>query len=244
MPVTIQTTFSYIFSWNKSLILWSNITELCSKLFYYDNKWTRIQSIPCLLPAQCKANVWNNYEHFADDIILRIIYAIEWHNSDVIMSAMASQITGDSIVCSGANQRKHQSSASLAFVRGIHRWPVDSLHKGPVTRIMFSFDEVIMKYGWLDWYHVRCIYFTPASCVRCHMACALIASEAGARGSHSFWRPDTSAWCISKAVLLASSHHMCKSQISNFQNETNVHPRWKYDGYDLIMFCSQNWFLI
>ena len=49
-----------------------------------------------------------------------------------------------STVCSGADQRKHQSSASLAFVRGIHRWPVNSPHKGPVTRKMFPFDDVIM----------------------------------------------------------------------------------------------------
>ena len=66
------------------------------------------------------------------------------HYSDAIMRAMASQITGVSIVCSnlssGAGQRKHQSSASLAFVRGICRWPV----KGPVTRKMFPFDDVIM----------------------------------------------------------------------------------------------------
>ena len=47
-------------------------------------------------------------------------------------------------VCSDADQRKHQSSASLAFVRGIHRWPVDSPHKGPVTRKMFPYDDVIM----------------------------------------------------------------------------------------------------
>ena len=44
----------------------------------------------------------------------------------------------------GADQRKHQSSASLALVRGIHRWPVNSPHKGPVTRKMFPFDDVIM----------------------------------------------------------------------------------------------------
>ena len=53
------------------------------------------------------------------------------------MSAMASQITGVSIVCSTvgscADQRKHQSFASLAFVQGIHRWPVNSPHKRPVT---------------------------------------------------------------------------------------------------------------
>ena len=60
---------------------------------------------------------------------------------DVIMSTMASQITCLAIVYSsiysGADQRKHQSSASLAFVRGIHRWPVNSPHKGPVTRKCF-----------------------------------------------------------------------------------------------------------
>ena len=46
---------------------------------------------------------------------------------------------------SGADQRKYQSSTSLAFVRGIHRWPVNSPHKGPVTRKMFPFDDVIMN---------------------------------------------------------------------------------------------------
>ena len=70
------------------------------------------------------------------------------HYSDVIMDAMASQITSLTIVYStvylGTDQRKHQSSASLAFVRGIHRWPVNSPHKGPVTRKMFPFDDVIM----------------------------------------------------------------------------------------------------
>ena len=45
----------------------------------------------------------------------------------------------------GADQRKHQSSTSLAFARGIHRWPVNSPHKRPVTRKMFPFDDVIME---------------------------------------------------------------------------------------------------
>ena len=73
-----------------------------------------------------------------------------WHYSDVIMSSMLSQITGvsvvDSAACSDADQRKHQSSASLAFVRGIHRSPVNSPHKGPVTRKMFPFDDVIVGF--------------------------------------------------------------------------------------------------
>ena len=71
-----------------------------------------------------------------------------YHYSDVIISAMASQITSSRIVYStvysGTDQRKHQSSASLAFVRWIHRWPENSPHKGPLTRKMFPFDDVIM----------------------------------------------------------------------------------------------------
>ena len=74
----------------------------------------------------------------------------ECHYTDVMMGEMASQITSLKIVYSsiywGADQRKHQSSASLAFVRGIHRGPVNSLHKGPVARKMFPLDDVIMHW--------------------------------------------------------------------------------------------------
>ena len=75
-------------------------------------------------------------------------YRIICHYSDVIMGAIASQITSFTIVYStvyaGGDQRKHQSSAFLVFVQGIHRWPVNSPHKWPVTRKMFPFDDVIM----------------------------------------------------------------------------------------------------
>ena len=78
------------------------------------------------------------------------------HHSDVTMSAMASQNTGVSIVystvCSGVDQRKHQSSASLAFERGIHRWLVNSPHKGPQRRkcfhLMTSSICGLEQYGW------------------------------------------------------------------------------------------------
>ena len=70
------------------------------------------------------------------------------HHNDVIMGVMASQITSLTIVYSTfytcADQRKYQSSASLAFVWGIHRVPVNSPHKWPVTRKMFPFDDVII----------------------------------------------------------------------------------------------------
>ena len=82
-----------------------------------------------------------------DEIMCKIT-APNNHYNDVIMNVMASQITSltivYSIVYSGADQRRHQSFASLAFLRGIHRWPVNSPHKRPVTRKMFPFDDVIM----------------------------------------------------------------------------------------------------
>ena len=64
------------------------------------------------------------------------------------MSTMVSQITSLMIVYSTVysyvDQRKDQSSASLAFVRGLQRGPVNSPHKWPVTQKMFPFDDVIM----------------------------------------------------------------------------------------------------
>ena len=64
------------------------------------------------------------------------------HYDNVIMSAMASQTTGLTMFCSNvysdAHQMKHQSSSLLAFMPGLHRWPVISSHKGPVTQIKVS----------------------------------------------------------------------------------------------------------
>ena len=82
---------------------------------------------------------------------------IHWrmHYNDAIMNTMACQITSLTIVYStvysGADQRKHQSSASLAFVRVIHRGPVNSSHKWPVTRKMFPFDDVIIVFMTVAW---------------------------------------------------------------------------------------------
>ena len=71
------------------------------------------------------------------------------HYSDVMMSTMASQITSLTIVYSTvysrADQWKYQSSASLAFVRGNSPVTGEFPHKGPVTRKMFSFDDVMMS---------------------------------------------------------------------------------------------------
>ena len=84
------------------------------------------------------------------------------HCNDVIMSAMASQITSLTIVYlaiySDTDQRKHQSSASLAFVRWIHRWPMNSPHKGPVTRKMFPFDDaIVLSRRWASLKSIDCV---------------------------------------------------------------------------------------
>ena len=122
----------------------------------YDNRCCRLWRQSC---AVCKIVV-----NWTASYWLSVVYRAWWfrlpghqqlyiylemyvHYSDVIMSAMASHITGISIVCSAVCsgvQRKHQSCASLAFVRGIHRWPVDSHHKRPVTWKKFPFDDVIV----------------------------------------------------------------------------------------------------
>ena len=93
--------------------------------------------------------VRNVHQHTNDFLIANAFQIIVWHYNDVAMSLMVSQITSLTIVYSavnsGADQIKHQSSASLAFVLGIPRWPANSPHKGSITRKMFPFDDVIMK---------------------------------------------------------------------------------------------------
>ena len=88
------------------------------------------------------------------------------HYCDVRMGTMVSQITSLMIVYltvhSGSDQRKHQSSAALAFERVIHRSPVNSPHKWPVTRKMLPFDDVIMNisHDWSD-NQSQCISINP-----------------------------------------------------------------------------------
>ena len=89
----------------------------------------------------------------------KIGITLRWRHNE-----MASEITSLTIVYStvysDADQSRHQSSASLAFVWGIHRGPVNSPHKWPVTRKMFPFDDVIMK----------------PFCVKCHYWLIMVTS--------------------------------------------------------------------
>ena len=116
--------------------------EICNDLL--------IDSTSYIIFTQC---IYQIYPFHNLILCLAKIFSIEdvWiaamHYNDFIMRAMASQITSLRIVYRFFRHRskKLQSSASLAFVRGIHRWLVNSPHKGPVTRKMFPLDDVIMK---------------------------------------------------------------------------------------------------
>ena len=104
-----------------------------------------------LLTSNCYpfTSGWANCNHVAA-LLFKIDFCWQHgHYTDVIMTTIASQITSLTVVYStvysDADQRKHKSSASLAFVWGIHRdrW-IPRMHKGPVTRKMFPFHDVIM----------------------------------------------------------------------------------------------------
>ena len=76
--------------------------------------------------------------------VCKIKTSLQWrhHDRDGVSNNLPS--IAYSTVYSGTDERSHQSSASLAFVWGIHRWLMNSPHKGQVTPKMFPFDDVIM----------------------------------------------------------------------------------------------------
>ena len=94
--------------------------------------------------AQFGIDIVHPWRYFALTLLVPVpfVYKIRGpfhHYNDVIMSAMASQITSLTIVCSTVYSRRKSK------VRGIHRWPVNSPHKGPVARKMFAFGDVITR---------------------------------------------------------------------------------------------------
>ena len=121
----------------------TNIRDLTVCYISCKSRLLSVDNVTLLLPY----THWQIYcrQINADDIVI----TKELHYNDVIMSKIASQVTSltsvYSTVYSNADQRKHQSSTSLAFVQGIPRRPGNSLHKWPVTRKMFPFDDVIMN---------------------------------------------------------------------------------------------------
>ena len=102
--------------------------------------------------------IYNNFHDMDMLCATRLnFYTDRHHYIDVRMSAVTSKITSLTIVYSiysGADERKHQTAASLALVMGIHRWPMDSPHKGPVKRKKFLLMTSSL-WGWWCWWMMR-----------------------------------------------------------------------------------------
>ena len=93
----------------------------------YGTKWQILPTTFSIFPEHWKTTI-----------------SLQWRHNEG--DGVSNHQTHDSLLAiySGADQRKHQSSASRALCVGIHRWPVNSPHKGSVARKMFPFDDVII----------------------------------------------------------------------------------------------------
>ena len=148
------------------------------------------------------------------------------------MSMMASQITSltsvYSTVSSGADKRKHQSSASLAFVWGIHQWLVNSPHKWPVTRKMVSIwwrhHDLCILHQWITCSIIASLPLPPLICTTPQtwhppsVVCWLITGTAKCNYLTIHWLP----WNNNDA-----------NRIMSAEQELMKHWRWE-TGYFLI----------
>ena len=153
-----------------------------------------------------------------------------FHYSDAIMSRVVSQITAVSIVysiiCSSADQIKHQSSASLTFVRGIHRWPEDSPYKGPVRR-NFIFDDVIM-------------WFPPHLLIRAKFANPIQRNTDSTITSKWIWQHNTNVRYYS-SILVLSFHFVHRQNCSPVYYSSGGHIGGMYlsnCSYIIYVFLS------
>ena len=135
---------------NRGLVIWDTIALIMTSLWWIVCIWT----LPCgfrkffsnsliifplvlCITKHCLPNVISCQSHICEMYIICAINTFyapcvlqkrTWHYSDVIMGAIKSQITSLTIICltvySDADQRKHQSSASLAIGAGNSSWCV------------------------------------------------------------------------------------------------------------------------
>ena len=123
------------------------------------------------------------------------------HYSDVLMGVMASQITGVLIicptVCSGADEKASKLRVT-GRCEGINRWPVDSPHKGPVSRKMFPFDDIIMHehFSLLAGYVIFCTFYRTLT------LCQPRVTSFTERYFHFLFMTDTKLFCIYYTVLI------------------------------------------
>ena len=145
----------------KSLTLYLKISAMVSYCQQFSQICHKFMADNHMHPTQCSHHCYiNTVLQCLFPIIIKKDYNSHFHYGDIIMVAIASQITSLTIVYStvysDADQIKHQSSAWLAFVWGIHRGPVNSPHKWPVMRKIFPFDDVIM---WFQYERLHMCHF-------------------------------------------------------------------------------------
>ena len=92
------------------------------------NEWKKMLLMQCLLPLA--ETLWHHYgrdgvanHRHLDGLLNRLLGQLLFPEEHVSSINKFNPI--QSTVCSGVDQRKHQSSTPLAFGRGIHRWPVN-----------------------------------------------------------------------------------------------------------------------
>ena len=115
---------------------------MCVCIWIYFNKRAHLYDPYCWTITN-RGSIWLRKQK-EDRNRVRLGHTLQWRHKGRDGASNHQPHDCFSTVYSGADQRKYQSSASLAFVRGIHRWPVNSPHKWPVTREMFPFDDVII----------------------------------------------------------------------------------------------------
>ena len=148
--------------WHQSLHMCLSLQVIGGYMIY----WCYSSAFSMVIWTQCEFIKLPRHEthYFIIELINKSSIS---HYSDIIMSMMVSQVTSStnvySTVYSGTDQRKRQSSMSLALVRGIHQSPVNSPHKGPVMWKMFPLVDIIMR----DYFVYVCIsrkYLHVISC--------------------------------------------------------------------------------
>ena len=125
---------------------------------------------PCLCSNYVSSSAEVYHELYISPIALYMVgrwiyFSLQWRHMDIMASQITDASTVCPTVCSGAHQRKHHSSASLSFVRGIHRWPVVLRTKGRVTR--------------------KCFYFMTSSYLFSSVGCCHVSVEASHLTNHS-----------------------------------------------------------
>ena len=103
--------------------------------------WHQISNRPCSLHKSITVTSWWAWGH---------------------LKSLASSLFAQLLVQAQIKENTIWSYASLAFVRGIRQWPVNSPHKRPVTQNMFPFDDVIMNVGLDQWHQMALLGQNPS----------------------------------------------------------------------------------